>query len=160
MKTQINLEDFPQLKRRLVAQISDDPISGFARVIVNERVNIHDDTEQIELVATTYYINTAMNKIVPQMPHRTLLKNKPWFIDNSYKVVLVDAKGQPLTNPDYDTGAEESEANYPYLREPAYDRFANFLFGTEKPVSLPFIWQLNVALDDAKGYFDIKENYN
>ncbi|MDY3547370.1 hypothetical protein PG291_01980 [Riemerella anatipestifer] len=160
MKTQINLADFPQFNRRLIKQISDDPISGFARVIVNERVNIHDDTQQIELVATTYYINTATNKIVPQMPHRTLSKGKAWFVDNSYQVVLVDAKGQPIPNPDYDTGAGESEANYPYLREPAYDRFAGFLFGTEKPVSLPFIWQLNVALDDAKGYFDIKEKYD
>ncbi|MDY3352413.1 hypothetical protein PG357_10540, partial [Riemerella anatipestifer] len=87
MKTQINLEDFPQLKRRLVAQISDDPISGFVRVIVNERVNIHDDTQQIELVATTYYINPAINKIVPQMTHRTLSKGKVWFVDNSYQVV-------------------------------------------------------------------------
>ncbi|MHA3046012.1 hypothetical protein JSO59_001385 [Riemerella anatipestifer] len=160
MKTQINLENFTQFKRRLRTQISDDPISGFARVIVNERVNIHDDTQQIELVATTYYINPSINKIVPQMTHRTLSKGKAWFVDNSYQVVLVDAKGQPIPNPDYDTGAEESEANYPYLREPAYDRFAGFLFGTENPVSLPFIWQLNVALDDAKGYFDIKENYD
>lgn len=155
MKTQINLEDFPQFNRKLKLQISDDPISSFARVIVNERVNIMDDTQQIELVATTYYINTATNEIVPQMTHRTLSKGKDWFIDNTYKVVLVNAQGQPLPNPDYNSEEEESEDNYPYKRQPAYDRFASFLFSTENPVSLPFIWTLNVQLDDSKGYFNI-----
>lgn len=160
MKTNINLADFPQFNRKLKTQISDDPISGYARVIVNERVNIHDDIEQIEIVATTYYIKTDTNKIIPQMTHRTLSKGKNWFIDNNYQVVLVDAKGQPLSNPDYNSEEEISETNYPYLRQPAYDRFAGFLFGTEKPVSFPFIWQLNVSLDDSKGYFNIKEKYD
>ena len=53
---------------------------------------------------------------------------------------------------------EVSEENFPYLKQPAYDRFASFLYSETNPVSLPFIWKLNIDLDDSKGYFDIKES--
>ena len=74
MKTPINLDDYNFGKRQLLQQISDDPNTGFARVIVNERASILDDIQQIELFAKTYYINLATNKIVPQMTHETLNK--------------------------------------------------------------------------------------
>ena len=160
VKTQINLSNYPEFNRRLLRQISDDPNSGFARVIVSERTNIMDDTKQIELVATTYYINPATRKIVPQMTHRTLSKGQPWFVHNGYQVVLVDGTGKPLPNPSYNLDLETSDDNFPYKKMPAYDRFAGFLFSETNPVSLPFIWKLNVDLDDSKGYFDIKETYD
>lgn len=154
-KTSINLAEFPEFQRKMVTQISDDPTTGFARVIVSERNNIMDDIQMIELVAHTYYVEVSTHKIIPQMTHRTLSKGEPWFIDNSYEVVLVDAKGKPLPNPDYNAELEESDENYPYLKMRAYDRFSAFLFSEKNPVSLPFIWKLNVALDDQKGYFDM-----
>lgn len=159
-KTTINLEDFPEFNRRLLRQISDDPDTGFIRVIVSERNNVMDDVQQIELVAKTYYVNPATMKIVDKMTHRTLSKGKDWFIDNTYDVVLVDSKGQPIPNPKHiplEEGAEdtrEADEREEFLKMKAYDRFAGFLFSESKPVSLPFIWKLNVDLDDGKGYFN------
>lgn len=160
VKTPINLTDYDFKGRRLMKQISDDPGTGFARVIVSQRTPILDDIQQIELAALTYYINTKTGKIVPQMTHETLSKGQRWIISNNYQVTLVDGKGQPIPNPDFDKEQPESEGNYPYKRMPAYDRFAGFLFSETSPVSLPFIWKLNVDLDDARGYFDIKESYD
>lgn len=160
MKTQINLSDYDFKGRRLLKQISDDPETGFARVIVSQRTNILDDIQQIELVALTYYINTKTGKIIPQMTHETKSKGRRWIVSNEYQVILVDAKGQPIPNPDYNKESPISESNFPHMRQPAYDRFAGFLFSESAPVSLPFIWKLNVELDDAKGYFDFKEYYD
>lgn len=160
MKTSINLSEYDFKGRRLMRQIPDDPETGFARVIVSQRTNILDDIEQIELKALTYYINSATGRIVPQMTHETLSKGKRWIISNDYKVILVDGTGTPLANPNFDAELPQSEDNFPYKRMPAYDRFAEFLFSETNPVSLPFIWKLNVSLDAAKGYFDFKESYD
>jgi hypothetical protein len=159
MKTPINLDDYDFGIRQLLQQISDDPNTGFARVIVNERVSILDDIQQIELLSKTYYINLSTQKIVPQMTHETTNKGERWIVSNDYAVILVDGTGTPIPNPDFDSETEISESNYPYKRMRAYDRFASFLFNETSPVPLPFIWKLNVDLDDARGYFDIKENY-
>ena len=160
MKTSINLTDFDFGNRRLMKQINDDENTGFVRIIVSERTNILDDIKQIELIAKTYYINPTTNKIVPQMTHETLSKGERWIISNEYSVILVDGMVKPIVNPDFDSEIEISDENYPYKTMPAYDRFAGFLFSENNPVSLPFIWKLNVDLDDSKGYFDFKENYD
>jgi hypothetical protein len=159
MKTPINLDDYDFGKRQLLQQITDDPNTGFARVIVNERVSILDDIQQIELLSKTYYINLSTQKIVPQMTHETLSKGQRWLVSNEYSVVLTDAKGSPIANLDYDENQEESESNFPYLKQRAYDRFAEFLFSDTNPLPLPIIWKMSILLDDSKGYFDIKENY-
>lgn len=159
MKTPINLTDYDFANRRLLRQISDDPETGFARVIVSQRTNILDDIQQIELGALTYYINTKTGKIVPQMTHETQSKGRRWIVSNEYNVTLVDGAGTPLKNPNYNPEEPTSEENHPYKRMPAYDRFAGFLFNETNPVSLPFIWKLNVDLDDARGFFDFKESY-
>lgn len=159
-KTEINLSDYPEfVGKRLLKQISDDPETGFMRVIVSRRPLIMEDIEMIELVAETYYINPATNKVVEKMTHRTLSKGKPWIIDNSYEIVLVDMKGQPIPNPRYkpQEGEEDTREEYEkeeFLKMKAFDRFAKFLFSETNPVSLPFIWKLNVDIDDSKGYFD------
>ena len=155
MKTLINLDDYNFGVRQLMQQISDDPNTGFARVIVNERTSILDDIQQIELNAKTYYINLTTNKIVPQMTHETLNKGVKWIISNEYTVIVTDVQGVPILNPDYDENQEESESNYPYIKQPAYDRFALFLFNTTNAVPLPIIWKASILLDDSKGYFDI-----
>ena len=160
MKTAIDLTQFSFVTRRLYKQISDDPNTGFIRVIVSERNEICDDIETIFLKAKTYYINPATQQIVPQMTHETMSKGAQWLVSNGYRVVLVDGAGTPIDNPGYDTSMEVSEENFPYLKQPAYDRFASFLYSETNPVSLPFIWKLNIDLDDSKGYFDIKESYD
>ncbi len=159
MKTQIDISKFDFKNRKLLKQISDDPDTGFARVVVAQRTNILDDIQQIELVALTYYINTKTGKIVPQMTHETLSKSKKWIVSNEYHVTVLDAKGQPVPNPNFNKEQPESEENHPHRRMPAYDRFAGLLFNETMPISLPFIWKMSVDLDDAKGFFDTKDNY-
>ena len=159
MKTLINLDDYNFGVRQLMQQISNDPNTGFARVIVNERASILDDIQQIELFAKTYYINLVTNKIVPQMTHETVSKGQRWLVSNEYSAVVTDAAGTPIPNPDYDEKQEESESNFPFLKQRAYDRFAEFLFSDTNPLPLPVIWKMSVLLDDSKGYFDIKESY-
>ncbi len=160
-KTTINLSEFPEFSgRRLLRQISDDPETGFIRVIVSDRNLIMEDTEQIDLVARTFYINPQTMQVVGKMTHRTLSKGQQWLIDNSYEVVLTDTKGQPLPNPKYKPLSEgeedtrEAEEKEEFQKMRAFDRFAMFLFSEKNPVSLPFIWKLNVDIDDSKGYFD------
>ncbi len=157
-KTEIKLSSFPEFNRPLVVQISDDPNTDFARVIVSKRELLMNDIQQIELVADTYYINTETGKIVPQMTHRTLSKGKPWIISNDYDVIVRDGAGEAIPNPEFDSEREESEENSPFLMQPAYDRFAGFLYNEKKPVSLPVIWKMSVLIDDAQGFFNIYEN--
>jgi hypothetical protein len=116
-------------------------------------------SKSIELLAKTYYINLSTQKIVPQMTHETLSKGQRWLVSNDYSVIVTDENGTPIANPDYDENQEENEANYPYLKQKAYDRFAEFLFSETNPLPLPVSWKMNVLLDDSKGYFDIKESY-
>lgn len=166
-KTAIDIEKFLSdlensgVKRpTLYRQISDHEKTGFARIIVSERFDICELISYIFIHAKTYYIN-PVGEIIPEMTHETKSKGERWEISNNYSVVLVDAKGQPIPNPKYkplENADAEDTRNWdeinPYLTQPAYDRFAGFLFSEKNPVSLPFIWKLNVDLDDSKGYFN------
>lgn len=149
MKTLINLDDYNFGVRQLMQQISDDPNTGFARVIVNERTSILDDIQQIELNAKTYYINLTTNKIVPQMTHETISKGQRWLVSNEYSVVVTDAAGTPIPNPDYDEEDSVSPENYPFELVDAYEQFKEILVQLNTPVLEVFI-----NLNDEKKLFD------
>lgn len=168
MKTKIDIDKFladlesSGVKRpTLYRQISDHERTGFARVIVSERFDIYEKISYIFIHAKTYYINPTSGEIIPEMTHETKSKGERWEISNNYSVVIVDGKGRPMPNPHYKALEGESTEDTrelherePHLTQPAYDRFAGFLFSEKNPVSLPFIWKLNVDLDDSKGYFN------
>lgn len=158
MKTPINLENY-DFQTPIFKQISDDPISKMARVIGYFGDSLDIDFTQIILKARTFYINIETGQIAKQLTHPTCSKNQPWIVNNNYSVMLLDATGQPIANPDFNADAEITAENLPYKTQLAFDRFSDFMLRRENPVSLPLIWDISVDSDDALGYFDDKENH-
>lgn len=157
-KTPIDLSNY-DFQSPIFRQISDDPISKLIRIIVYYGDSLDLEFKQISLKAKTFYIDPVSKTIASHLTHETKSKNEAWIINNKYNVLLLDATGNPILNPDFNSEKEITLDNLPYKTQPAFERFAGFMLRRNNPVALPMIWDLSVNSDDANGYFDYKESH-
>lgn len=138
MKTTINLQDYTfSGKNNPQFQISDDPITGFARVIEIDRAELLFDIDVISIKATTYFIDASRDIIVFKLP--TLLDKKPWNIGKADLTLKVDNQLNYVQNPDYNVEEEVSPENYPYILVGAYDQFKEILINRVIDVLVKFV---------------------
>lgn len=75
-----------------------------------------------------------------------------WIVDNSYKVKVMGADGEPIPNPEYDPEDEESE---PFIMKEAFDYFIDISFRAEQPIRIEDLMKLYIVKDDQeKNRFD------
>lgn len=149
MKTTIELSDYDFGNRQLIQQISDDPVTGLARVIVFDRFEVLDDIKHLRIQGRMHYINQETNQLLPKFTHVTLSKGEEWIVSNDYDNIEVGLDGNPVPNLDYDDSLPESDENLPYLLQPAYDNFSKIIFAL-----LSQLVTASVAQDDSRGYFN------
>lgn len=149
MKTTIDISQFDFGNRQLTQQISDDPQTGFARVIVFDRFEIKDDIKQLIILGRMHYINQETNQLLPKFTHVTLSKGEEWIVDNNYKTVELGFDGAPVPNPHYLPELGVTEDNYPYLKQDAYDNFSKIMFALLSPLV-----NASVSQDDEQGFFN------
>ena len=156
MKTEINLSDYvfgakPKLLKR---QISDDPESGFARVIELQRAELLFDVDIIELKALTYFVDAENEKVLTKFTTPTLLEGKPWIIQRGEMTIKLDEEFEPIENPDFDETQEVSTENYPYILVDAYEQFSTILLSPDIDKSLAALYFMFVDSNDEKGLYD------
>ena len=150
MKTEINLENYDFGKARLVHQISDEPVTGFARVIVVWGAEINSRAEFIKIESEMFHIDATVEKVVKQMTIFPVLnEGKKWIIQNDTEVVKLDSNLNPVPNPDFNDEEEVSDDNFPYLKEPSFDMYARLCFEALTPLLLK-----GIDNDDNNGCFD------
>ena len=152
MKTTINISEYDLGDRQLVQQISDDPETGFARIIVFDRFEVMDDIKQLSIVGRMHYVNQITKVLLPKFTHITLSKGVEWIVDNSYKNVEIGMDGNPVPNPNYNVNLPTTEENFLYKKKDAYDNFSKIMFTLLTPLVVNSVLQ-----DDIKGYFNVKD---
>lgn len=147
MKTEINLSDFDFGSARLVHQISDDDATGFARALIVWGAEINGRAHFIKIEAECVHVNPATNQIVKQMTVYPMLNGgKNWIIENDNMVVALDADLKPTPNPDFDSDQEISEDNFPYIKQLAFEMYADKCFE-----ALTALLIKGIDNDDSKG---------
>lgn len=68
-----------------------------------------------------------------------------WIVDNSYKVKVMDANGEPIPNPDYDP---EDEGSEPFIMKEAFDYFIDISFRAEHPIRIEDLMRMYIVKDD------------
>ena len=159
MKTQIDINSYifsnrPQLLKR---QISDDPDTGFIRVIELQRAELCFDIDLIQLHAKTYYINPINKKLIPQLTQKTINNGGRWEIAKGELTTKINENFEPIPNPDYNSNELESLENTKYLMVDAYEQFSSILLNPSIIISLPTLWFLFVDFDDEKELFNFIE---
>lgn len=156
MKTPIDINNYtfssrPKLLKR---QISDDPDTGFIRVLELQRAELCFDIDLIQLHALTYYINPITKKLIPQLTQKTINDGGRWEIAKGELTTKIDENFELVPNPDYNPSKPESPENTQYLMVDAYEQFSSILLNPSLVVSLPTLWFLFTDSDDEKGLFN------
>lgn len=159
MKTPIDITNytFSNKPNLLKKQISDDPDTGFIRILELQRTELCFDIDLIQLHALTYYINPINKKLLPQLTQKTLNDGGRWEIAKGKITTKIDENFEPVVNPDYNPQLPESPENSPYLLVDAYEQFSSILLNPSLVVSLPTLWFLFTDSDDKKGLFNFIE---
>lgn len=183
MKTEtniINLKEQYSLDYSELQQISNDPDTGFIRLIgYLADYPVYRD-KRWYLFADVITINTTANKIYRCEPVTS--KGKDWVIDNTYKVMIIQ-DGQPILNPEFKLTEERevqigfneetqepiyetqnidvpiSLENSPFLLASAFDFYYGIRHDRELNMSMSTLWENAVIGDDMWEYFDRKESH-
>lgn len=151
MKTEINLEDFDFGKARLVHQISDEPNTGFACVMIVWGAEINSRADFIKIDAELIFINTNTNQIVKQMGiYPTKLDGKDWIIENDEQTIALDSDLNPIPNPEFNAEEEITDDNFPYLKDFAFNVYAEKCFEALTPLLI-----LGIDRDDSNNRFHV-----
>lgn len=183
MKSKISIQTIQEqfgLQYPELRQISDEPETGFIRLVGYLTDYPLWKEKKWYLFAETIYINPANNKIHRTEP--TTSKNNEWIITNDYKVIL-SSGGVPVANPDFkteeaieviisyneETGEpiyetqtlpkEISIENSPFILVNAFDFYYGVRHNRELNLSMPELWEQSIIADDMWGYFDKKDNH-
>ena len=96
-----------------------------------------------------FFVNISTMQIIPQFTQIVKNNGEPWNINNYRSNTMIGLDGVPVPNPDYVSAEPVSEANFPYLKQNAYDNFSKIMFA-----ELEGLVTTSVAQDDSNGCFD------
>ena len=129
-------------------KISNDPQTGFDRIVVITGISAYGDYEQGRIIGYVKHIKNGQEIEKFRQPLNS------WYIRNGQVSRILDENtGLPIPNPNFNPELPENEENYPYMTAPSFDYF----FGIFSQMIAPLL-QTYIAGDDSLQAFD-REDY-
>lgn len=164
IKTPFKIEPFTPANDDIqyAGQISDHPLfpAKIGRVLVVTKYFPDADNQRLSIFGYLVHVDLETNEKVTSF--KDCLED--WVVSNAYKVVLRDANGQMIDNPDFiPEEARKELVEYsenqliPYLILPAYIRFSRMIKTYTVPTQVLFQKIVNMD-DELNNVFDVYGN--
>ena len=151
MKTTIDLTQF-NFNSEIFLQISNDPKSGFVRVIVHKSNNFLESEKLWYLNLEIWLINPTNNEVIYKQKAKS--KNGDWIVSNNYQITAINENGTSIVNTNFNEEEEISESNLPFLTISAFEFYKNIYV-----TLLRNLFIQGILNDDDKGFLDDRETY-